>query len=206
LRGIIRTAASLWLLMTILTGLVYPLAVTGLAGALFPAQARGSLVYRDGIPVGSRLIGQAFSSPAYFHPRPSVNDYDPLGARPSNLGPTSADLIRQVRARAAAVRAENGLADGSAVPGDLVTASGSGLDPDITPEAALLQVPRVAAARGLPEETVYNLVKRRIIAVPFGSFGEGLLGEPRVNVLLLNLDLDKVSGDDEGGRGKTDRP
>ncbi len=194
--GIVRTAIGILIVMTFLLGLAYPLAVTGLAKIIFPARAAGTLVFtRDGsgTVVGSRLIGQAFSLPAYFHGRPSATGYAGVGAGPSNLGPTNATLIEQAAARAAAVRSANGLPAGAPVPGDLVTASASGLDPDITPEAALLQVPRVAAARGLPEETVLELVEGHIDRAPLGTFGEGLLGMPRVNVLLLNLDLDAIS-------------
>lgn len=212
MNSILRTALLVLFIMTFLLGLAYPLAVTGLAKVFFPAKAAGTLVFAqegaqdgteggDGSPgaggsrtvVGSSLIGQAFSSPAYFHGRPSATDYAGTGAGPSNLGPTSRKLIEEMALRATAVREANALPSGAAVPGDLVTASGSGVDPDITPEAALLQVARVAAARGLPEETILGLVNEHIDRPPFGQYGEGLLGMPRVNVLLLNLDLDALS-------------
>lgn len=176
------------LVLTLLLGVVYPLAVTGLAQLLFPDQARGSLLHRDGKVVGSRLIGQAFSGAGYFHSRPSAAGaagagYDPLASGGTNLGPTSHKLlVEQVGAAAAAARAER---PGAPVPVDLVTSSGSGLDPHLTPAAAEFQVPRVARERGMPEDVVRQVVRRH-------SEGRqwGVLGEPRVNVLELNLDLD----------------
>jgi len=156
----LRTAVLLLLFMTLLTGVAYPLAVTGLARVLFPRQAGGSVLYRDGQPVGSALIGQHFSGSGYFHGRPSAagQGYDAADSGASNLGPTNRVLLNQIAQRAAQVRRENGLPPGARVPDDLVTASGSGLDPDISPAAAYLQVPRVAAARHLPVAAVRSLV------------------------------------------------
>ena len=171
--------------LTLLLGVVYPLAVTGLAQLLFPDQAGGSLLRRDGKVVGSRLIGQPFSGRGYFHSRPSAAGagYDPLASGGTNLGPTSRKLLaEQVGPAAAAARAER---PGAPVPVDLVTASGSGLDPHLTPAAAEFQVPRVGRERGMPEEVVRQLVERHTEGRQWGA-----LGEPRVNVLELNLDLD----------------
>lgn len=153
-------------------------------------EANGSIVYQDGKAAGSELIGQNFSSSRYFHSRPSAagqNGYDAASSSGSNLGPTNAELIKSVTARVTKVRDENSLAKEMPVPSDLVTASGSGLDPHITPEAALIQVPRVANARRLPEETVRNLVEQNIEGRQLG-----LLGQPRVNVLKLNMKLDTL--------------
>ena len=178
-------AVLVTLVLTLLLGVLYPLAVTGLAQLLFHDQAQGSLLRSGGKVVGSRLIGQPFSGRGYFHSRPSAAGagYDPMASGGTNLGPTSRKLVvEQVGAAAAAARAER---PGAPVPVDLVTSSGSGLDPHLTPAAAEFQVPRVARERGMPEEVVRQLVRRH-------SEGRqwGLLGEPRVNVLALNLDLD----------------
>lgn len=184
-------AARMLVVMTVLLGVFYPLAVTGLAQVFFPRQAGGSLIERDGQPVGSALIGQKFTGPGYFHGRPSTagkDGYDAVASGGSNLGPTNKELLAAVAQRVAEVRSANDLPAGAGVPADLVTASASGLDPDISPEAAYLQVPRVARARNLPEDKVRSLVARNITAKQFG-----ILGEPRVNVLKLNLELDKLT-------------
>jgi K+-transporting ATPase ATPase C chain len=171
---------------TVLLGVVYPLVVTGLAQALFPDEANGQLIYRDARLVGSRIIGQPFSSPGYFRSRPSAAGpagYDASASGGTNLGPTNTALVNAVRARTAAARIEN---PGVPVPIDLVTASGSGLDPHISPAAAAFQVPRVARERGVSEHTV-----RQTVAAFTEPRDLGLFGEPRVNVLLLNLELDR---------------
>lgn len=183
-------AFMLLLVMTLLTGIAYPLAVTGLAQAIFPKQANGSLVEQNGKPVGSALIGQNFSDPRYFHGRPSAagkDGYDASNSSGSNLGPTNKAFLDGVAKQAAQVRKENGLAANAPVPSDLVTASASGLDPDITPAAALIQVPRVAEVRHLSEGKVQALVNQYTEGPQFG-----FLGEPRVNVLELNMALDAM--------------
>ncbi|PZA06924.1 MULTISPECIES: potassium-transporting ATPase subunit KdpC [unclassified Meiothermus] len=190
LRTLLRPAAMLTLLFMLLTGLAYPLATALVANFLFPYQAGGSLIRQGGRVVGSSLLGQAFTSPRYFHPRPSATAPEPYNAAQSggsNLGPTNAKLVQAVQERVRQYRQENGLAEGVPVPVDAVTASGSGLDPHISLANAELQAPRVAKARGLPVERVRQLIREHTQGRQFG-----LLGEPRVNVLELNLALDGV--------------
>ncbi len=175
-------------LAVMLCGL-YPVTAWVLSQAFFPGKANGSFIMRDGAVVGSSLIGQRFSSPAYFHPRPSAagQGYDAGRSGGTNLGPLSKDLVETVRRRIAEYRTENALPAGTPVPADAVTASGSGLDPHISPGNARLQAPRVARARGLSEAAVLNLIKTCTEGRTLG-----VLGEPRVNVLRLNLAIDGV--------------
>jgi len=186
----ISRAAIILITLTILLGIVYPLTVTGISLLLFPRQANGSLIYKNDQPLGSFLIGQNFSAPSYFHGRPSAagaEGYDATSSSGSNLGPTNEKLIESISERAETIRSDNSLPVDSLVPADLVTASGSGLDPHISPASALLQVERVARARNLPEQQVRDLVNNNI-----ENRELGILGEPRVNVLKLNLALDAL--------------
>jgi K+-transporting ATPase ATPase C chain len=188
----LRSAAMLTLVLTVLTGLVYPLVLTGIAQVLFHRQANGSLIVQRGQVVGSELIGQNFSSDKYFQPRPSAageSGYDATASGGSNLGPTNKKLLDQMQERADAYRTANGLGPSDPVPADAVTASASGLDPHISPANAALQVARVARARGISEEQIRDLVARYTDGPQWGIFGE-----PRVNVLKLNLALDAASG------------
>jgi K+-transporting ATPase ATPase C chain len=190
LRHELRPALVLLAAFTLVTGVLYPLAVTAMSSALFPDATAGSLVRRADVVVGSSLVGQHFQGPSWFHGRPSAavdGPYAPRLSAGSNLGPLHPALIDSVRARAAVVRRDGG--DASALPVDLLTASGSGLDPHISPAAARWQEARVAAARGLPVSAVHDLVTAQIEGRQFG-----VLGEPRVNVLRLNLALDALRG------------
>jgi K+-transporting ATPase ATPase C chain len=182
------TAILMTIVTTVLLGIVYPLVVTGISQVLFRDKANGQLIIRNGTVVGSRIIGQPFIGPKYFHSRPSAagNGYDAANSGGSNLGPSNQKLIDRVRQDAASVQAENPSAP---VPVDLVTTSASGLDPDITLAAAQFQIPRVARERGMTEQAVRELVQKYTQPRQLG-----FLGEPRVNVLELNLKLDEISG------------
>jgi K+-transporting ATPase ATPase C chain len=184
-------AIVVFVAFTLLTGLVYPLAVTGVAQVTFPNRADGSLMNRNGVLMGSRLVGQAFAAPRYFHPRPSAagDGYDAMASSASNLGPRNQQLLADVRTRRAAYRSENGLSDQADVPVDAITASGSGLDPHISPANARLQAPRVARARGISLAAVLASVSKHT-----DGRSLGFLGEPAVNVLELNLSLDGERG------------
>jgi K+-transporting ATPase ATPase C chain len=177
------TAFLMTIATTVLLGIIYPLVVTGLAQVLFPKQANGQLIEKDGKVIGSRIIGQAFTGPSYFHSRPSAVNYDGANSNGSQLGPTNQKLIDRVKGDVAAAQADN---PGQPVPIDLVTASASGLDPEITPAAAEFQVARIAKARGMSEDAVRQLVQNHTQPRQLG-----FLGEPRVNVLELNLALDE---------------
>jgi potassium-transporting ATPase KdpC subunit len=180
------TALLMTIFTTILLGVIYPFVITGLARVLFPDKANGQIVYRNGEAIGSRIIAQPFTSAKYFHPRPSAagNGYDAANSGGTYLGPTNQKLIDRVRSDAASLQQEN---PGRPVPVDLITTSASGLDPDISPAAAEFQIPRVARARGISESTIRDLVQKHTRQRDLG-----LLGEPRVNVLELNLALDEV--------------
>ena len=183
----LRPALMMVALLTILMGIIYPLVVTGIAQWAFPRQANGSLALAGETVVGSALLGQANADPGYFQPRPSATGYGTLPSGGSNLAPTSAELAAAVQQRAADFRATNGLSANAAVPVEMLFASGSGLDPHISPDAARLQAGRVATARGLDEATVAALVEEYVEEPQLG-----ILGQPRVNVLLLNLALDEL--------------
>ncbi len=185
----LKSAFLMTVVTTVLLGIVYPLVVTGLAQVIFPDKANGQLLRRDGVVIGSRIIGQPFTGPGYFHSRPSAageNGYDAAGSGGSNLGPTNRKLVDRVSADAARLHTEN---PAMPVPSDLVMTSASGLDPDISPAAAYFQVPRVARERRLSEDRVRRLVAANVQARQFG-----ILGELRVNVFELNLALDREDG------------
>ena len=188
MRRQLAPALVAFLALTLLTGVIYPLAVTGIAQLGFPGRADGSLVESGGEVVGSRLVGQQFTGARYFQPRPSAagDGYDAMSSSASNLGPTNEEFLSAVEERVAAYRELNGLADGAEVPADAVTASGSGLDPHISPANARLQAARVARERGLDESAVLALVDEHT-----DGRSLGFLGEPGVNVLELNLALDR---------------
>jgi K+-transporting ATPase ATPase C chain len=182
-----KTAILFTLVTIVLLGIVYPLVVTGIASILFPHQAGGSLILRNGQVVGSELLAQSFTSDRYFHPRPSAagNGYDPTASGGSNLAQSNLKLVQRIQGDIDRLAKEN---PGKPVPIDMVTTSGSGLDPDITPDAASFQVPRIAKARGISEDAVRKLLDQDTTGRQFG-----LLGEPRVNVLQLNIALDQLA-------------
>ena len=192
----IITAILYTIVTTVLVGIIYPILITAFAQVYSKDKANGQLITRDGVVIGSRIIAQPFTGAAYFHPRPSAagNGYDPLNSGGSNYGPTNQKLIDRVKADVATLQAEN---PGRPVPVDLVTTSGSGLDPHITPAGAEFQVPRVAKARGVPESDILKLVDEHTEGRTFG-----FLGEPRVNVLELNLALDEKFPMKSGGNLK----
>ena len=181
-----KTSILFTVVTTLLVGLGYPLLVTGIAGVVFPRKAAGSLVLKDGQVIGSELLAQSFTADKYFHPRPSAagSGYDATSSGGSNLAQSNKTLVDRIQGSIDKLSAEN---PGHPVPIDLVTTSGSGLDPDITPDSAFFQVPRVAKARGLSEDRMRQLIQNQITPRQFG-----VLGEPRINVLVLNLDLDKI--------------
>ncbi|KVU82181.1 potassium-transporting ATPase subunit C [Burkholderia ubonensis] len=207
--GLVRPVIASSVLFMLVTGLAYPLVTTGVANVLFPSQARGSLVVRDGVAVGSAVIGQSFACPEYFHPRPSATvgtdpadpaktvdqPYNAAGSGASNQGAASKKLLADIAARVRAYRQENGLAPDAPVPVDAVTASASGLDPEISIANARLQAARVAKARGVAPDQVTALVER--VAAPRQL---AVLGEPRVRVLELNMELDRALGKAAGAR------
>jgi K+-transporting ATPase ATPase C chain len=182
-----KTSIRFTLVTVVLLGLGYPLFVTGVAAVFFPHKAAGSLILKDGQVIGSELLAQSFTSDRYFHPRPSAagNGYDATASGGSNLAQSSKALVDRIQGSIDKLSAEN---PGHPVPIDMVTTSASGLDPDITPDAAYFQAPRVAKARGIEEDRIRKLIEQHITARQLG-----LLGEPRVNVLALNLDLDKLA-------------
>jgi K+-transporting ATPase ATPase C chain len=184
----IKTAMLLFIAFSLLTGLIYPLFMTGIIQMAIPEKASGSLVVADGRVIGSELIGQNFSGPGYFHGRPSAVGYMANGSGGSNLGPTSNKLMEETQKRIEYVRLENELSSDIPVPADLVLTSGSGLDPHISTEGAMLQVPRIAKSRGLPELEVRTLVNQSVEPIYLGTFGQD-----RVNVLRLNIGLDRLS-------------
>jgi len=184
----IKTAMLLFIAFSLLTGLIYPLFLTGIIQMAIPEKASGSLVVMEGRIIGSELIGQNFSGPGYFHGRPSAVGYMANGSGGSNLGPTSNKLMEETQKRIEYVRLENELSSDIPVPADLVLTSGSGLDPHISTEGAMLQVPRIAKSRGLPELEVRTLVNQSVEPIYLGTFGQD-----RVNVLRLNIGLDRLS-------------
>jgi potassium-transporting ATPase KdpC subunit len=183
---VLRPAILMTFILTIITGILYPLAVTGIAQTIFHKQANGSLIERDGKVIGSEIIGQNFSKPEYFHPRPSQNSYDAANSGGSNLGPTNPALADRLKKDADAFRKDNPDYTGP-IPADAITASGSGLDPEISPANAIAQAARVAKARGASTNAVQNLV-----AANTQQRDLGVLGEPRVNVLKINMALDQA--------------
>jgi K+-transporting ATPase ATPase C chain len=190
MKALIRPALSLFAALSVITGLLYPLFITGIAQVAFPDQASGSLLKRDGKVVGSSLIGQPFSEPRYFWGRPSAtspNPYNALASSGSNLAPTNPALVDGAKARIDALKAADPEIKGP-IPADLVTASASGLDPQISPAAAFFQVERIAKARGIPASAIQSILEARVVERQLG-----FLGEPRVNVLELNLALDELA-------------